>query len=65
MSNKVKDIDIKNSTYYFFNDIINLKIFDANNIKIDETSYKNILFLFEIRKILQCKSFIPYFQQNE
>ena len=29
MSNKVKDIDIKNHTYYFFDDIINLKNFDA------------------------------------
>ena len=28
MSNKVKDIDIKNGTYYFFNDIINIKSFD-------------------------------------
>ena len=27
MSNKVKDIDIKNRTYYFFNDIINIKHF--------------------------------------
>ena len=26
MSNKVKDIDIKNRTYYFFIDIINVKI---------------------------------------
>ena len=25
MTNKVKDIDIKNRTYYFFNDIINIK----------------------------------------
>ena len=43
MSNKVKDIDIKNRTCYFFNDIINLKNFYPNNIKIDEKSYKNIL----------------------
>ena len=43
MSNKVKDIDIKNRTYYFFNDIIDIKNFDPNNIKIDEKSYKNIL----------------------
>ena len=35
ISNKVKDIDIKNHTYYFFDDIINLKNFDANNIKIE------------------------------
>ena len=43
MSNKVKDIDIKNRTYYFFNYIINIKKFDPNNIKMDEKSYKNIL----------------------
>ena len=41
MSNKVKDIDIKYRTYYFFNNIINIKIFDPNNIKIEEKSYKN------------------------
>ena len=38
MSNKVKNISIKNRTYYFFNDIINIKIFYPNNIKIDEKS---------------------------
>ena len=43
MSNKVKDIDVKNRTYYFFNDIIIINNFDPNNIKIDEKSYKNIL----------------------
>ena len=33
MSNKVKDIDIKSGTYYFFTDFINIKNFDPNNIK--------------------------------
>ena len=42
MSDKVKDISIKNHTYYFFNNIINIKNFDPNNIKIDEKSNKNI-----------------------
>ena len=48
MSNKVKDIDIKNRTYYFFNDIINIENFDPNNIniKIDEKSYKYVLIYF-------------------
>ena len=46
MSNKVKEIDIKNQTYYFFYDIINIKIFDPNNIKIDEKLYKNILIYY-------------------
>ena len=36
MNNKVKYIGIKNKTYYFFNDIINIKKFDPDNIKIDE-----------------------------
>ena len=43
MTNKVKDIAIKNQRYYLFNDIINIKSFDSNNIKIDEKSYKNII----------------------
>ena len=46
MSNKAKDIDIKNHAYYFFDDIINIKIFDPNNIKVDEKSYKNILIYY-------------------
>ena len=46
MNNKVKDIDIKNRTYYFFNDIINIENFGPNNIKIDENSYKNVLIYY-------------------
>ena len=38
MSNKVKDKDIKNQTYYFFNDIISIENFDPNNIITDEKS---------------------------
>ena len=43
MTNKVKDIHIKNRTYYFFDDIIKIKDFDPNNIKKDKKLYKNIL----------------------
>ena len=46
MSNKVKDIEIKNRTNYFFDDIMNIKNFDSNNIKIDQKSYKNILIYY-------------------
>ena len=46
MSNKVEDISMKNHTYYFFNDIINIKTFDPNNIKIDGKSHKNILIYY-------------------
>ena len=46
MSNKVKDIDMKICTCYFFNDISNIKSFDSNNIEIDEKSYKNVLIYY-------------------
>ena len=42
MSNKFKDLSIKNRAYYFFDDIVNIKNFYENNIKIDEKSYENI-----------------------
>ena len=42
----VKDINIKNHTYYFFNSIINIKDFDPDNIRIDEKSYKNIFIYY-------------------
>ena len=42
ISNKVKDIGIKNRRYYFVNDVINIENFDSNNIKIDEKSMKDI-----------------------
>ena len=41
---EVKRINIKNRTYYFYNDIINIKNFDAWLLKIDKTSYKVIVF---------------------
>ena len=43
MSNKIKDISLKNHTYFFFNNVLDIKEFDPNNIKIDEKSHKNIL----------------------
>ena len=38
----VKQIDIKNRTYYFYNDMIDIKKFDSNLLKIDKKSYKDI-----------------------
>ena len=46
MSNKVKDISIINRIYYFFNDIVNIKSFDPNNVKICKKSYRNILIYY-------------------
>ena len=38
----IKQVNIKNRTYYVFNDLINIKDFDPSVIKIDKKSYKNI-----------------------
>ena len=38
----VKQIDIKNRTYYFYNDMVDIKKFDSNLLKIDKKSYKDI-----------------------
>ena len=39
---KIKDINIKNRTYYFYNDMVNIKDFDSKLMKIDKNSFKNI-----------------------
>ena len=36
----IKEINIKNRTYYFYNDIIDIKTFDSNNLKLDKKTYK-------------------------
>ena len=38
----VKQIDIENRTYYFYNDMIDIKKFDSDFLKIDKNSYKDI-----------------------
>ena len=65
---EVKQINIKNRTYYFYNDMINRKTFEPNLLKIDKKSQKNIriynIGFIKIKKIndyeniKQCKSFV-------
>ena len=38
----LKQINIKDQTYYFYNYIVNIKDFDARLLKIDNKTYKNI-----------------------
>ena len=38
----IKQINIKNRTYYFYNDMIDIKTFDSDLLKIDKKSYKDI-----------------------
>ena len=39
-----KQINIKNGTYYFYNDIIDLENFDVRLLKIDKKSNKELVF---------------------
>ena len=57
---EVKQTNIKNRTYYFYNGIIDLKNFDARLLKVDKKSYKNIgiynIGYITIKKIDDCKN---------
>ena len=46
MINKLEDIDIKNHTQYFLDDIININKCNPNKIKIDEKPYINIIIYY-------------------
>ena len=56
----IKQINIKNRTYYFFHDMVNIKNFDPSLIKIDKKSYKNIgichIGYITIKSISDCKN---------
>ena len=43
---QIKESNIKNCTYCFFNGKINIKNFDPNRIKINKKPYKNISIYF-------------------
>ena len=42
-NDKLKEIEIKNCTCYYFDDIIKIEAFDFDKILINEKSYENIL----------------------
>ena len=55
---KVKQIEIKNRTYYFHNDIVNIEEFNSSLPKIDKKPYKDIDIYYigciTIKKIGDC-----------
>ena len=57
---KVKELKIKNQTYYFFNDMIYISNFHSNLLKIDKKSYKDIHIYYigyiTIKKIGNCEN---------
>ena len=41
----IKEINIKNRTYYFFDDMINIKDFDPNLLKIKKSCVKILILI--------------------
>ena len=57
---KIRQINIKNRTYYFYNDRIDLKYFDAMLLKIDKKDYNETdtyyIGYVTIKKIANCNN---------
>ena len=60
----IKQINIKNQTYYFYNDIIELENFDSDLLKIDKKLYKDIniynLDILQLKKLVLVKIFAAW-----
>ena len=41
----IKQINIKNRAYYFYNNIINIKDFDSSLLKLDKNLLKTLIFI--------------------
>ena len=57
---KIKQINIKNRTYYFNNDQINLKDFNTRLLKVDKKTYKEVDVYYigyvTVNKIANCNN---------
>ena len=57
---KIRQINIKNQTYYFYNDQINFKNFDTRLLKIDKKHYKKIDIYYigyvTVKRIANCNN---------
>ena len=57
----IKETNIKNRTYYFFNDMINIEDTYSNLLKLDKKSFKNIDIYYtgyiKIKKLMIVKIF--------
>ena len=59
---KVKELNIKNQTYYFLDDMTGIKNFHSNLLKIDKKPYKDIDIYYigyiTIKKIGDCENIL-------
>ena len=57
---ETKELNIKNQTYYFFDDMIDIRNFHSNLLKIDKKPYKDIDIYYigyiTIKKFCDCEN---------
>ena len=57
---QVKELNVKNQTYYFFDDMIDIRNFHSNLLKIDKKSHKDIDIYYigyiTIKKFSDCEN---------
>ena len=57
----IRQIDIKNRTYYFYNDMIDIRNFDVRLLKIDKNDIKTLVFIIldilKLKKLMIVKIF--------
>ena len=57
---RIKELDIKSQTYYFFNDMINIQQFQSNLLRIDKKPHKDFDIYYisynTFKKIDDCKN---------
>ena len=57
---KIRQINIKNRTYYFYNDQIDLKDFDARLLRVDKKDFNEIDFYYigyvTVKKVAHCNN---------
>ena len=59
---ETKELNIKNQTYYFLDDMTDIKFFYSDLLKIDKKPYKDvditILITSELKSLVMVKTFI-------
>ena len=48
---EIKEINIKNRTYCFYNDVINLDEFDGSKVKADKKNLMTLIFIILVMNI--------------
>ena len=58
----IKELNIKNQTYYFFNEMVNIQNFQSNLLKIDKNLIKTLIFTIlatlRLKKLIIVKIFM-------